>query len=144
MLRAVLPALLLLAPIGAFGNELRISQLEADLRDLRLQLQDQQRQIAALQMPAAPPAPATPPMPRSSTSTAVSAAWLDAAHWQQLEPGMSELQVIALLGAPTSLRGDADRRVLLYAMEIGQSGFLAGSVTLQDGRLIELQQPTLR
>ena len=56
---------------------------------------------------------------------------------------MSELEVIDLLGAPTSMRAEGDARVLLYAMEIGSSGFLRGSVTLRDRAVVEVQQPTL-
>ena len=45
---------------------------------------------------------------------------------------MSELEVIGLLGPPTSMREEGDARVLLYALEIGASGFLGGSITLRE------------
>jgi hypothetical protein len=35
-------------------------------------------------------------------------------------------------------------RVLFYAMEIGASGFLAGSVTLRDRSVASVQRPTLQ
>jgi hypothetical protein len=35
-------------------------------------------------------------------------------------------------------------RVLLYAMEIGSSGFLSGSVTLRNRVVLRLQKPELR
>jgi len=57
---------------------------------------------------------------------------------------MSELEVIELLGAPTSMREEGDARVLLYAMEIGDSGFLGGSVTLRERVVTEVRQPVLQ
>ena len=35
-------------------------------------------------------------------------------------------------------------RLLLYAMEIGSSGFLDGSVTLRDRMVVDVQKPVLR
>jgi hypothetical protein len=57
---------------------------------------------------------------------------------------MTELEVIGLLGPPTSMRAQSDERVLLYALEIGTSGFLGGSVTLRDRSVTEVQKPVLR
>jgi hypothetical protein len=57
---------------------------------------------------------------------------------------MSELEVIGLLGPPTSMRTTDSGRVLLYAMEIGASGFLSGRVTLRDRVVQEVQSPVLR
>ena len=59
---------------------------------------------------------------------------------------MVELEVISLLGPPTSLRGAADSpsRTLMYAMEIGSSGFLSGSVQLRDRAVVEVSPPVLR
>ncbi len=57
---------------------------------------------------------------------------------------MSELEVITVLGAPTSMRAEGTDRVLLYAMEVGMSGFLAGSVTLRERVVAEVQTPMLR
>jgi hypothetical protein len=57
---------------------------------------------------------------------------------------MSELDVIGELGPPTSMRGAAAQRVLLYAIELGPSAFLAGSVTLRDGAVVAIEMPVLR
>jgi hypothetical protein len=57
---------------------------------------------------------------------------------------MNELEVIDLLGPPTSMRKAGDARVLMYALEIGSSGFLGGSVTLRDRTVTEVRQPTLQ
>jgi hypothetical protein len=57
---------------------------------------------------------------------------------------MSELEVISSLGPPTSMREEGGARVLLYAMEIGVSGFLGGSVKLRERAVVEVAQPTLQ
>ena len=57
----------------------------------------------------------------------------------------SELQTIEILGKPTALRPDAQgRRASLYTLEIGATGFLTGSVSFQDGKVVEVQRPTLK
>jgi hypothetical protein len=70
--------------------------------------------------------------------------WLDLARWQQVKTGMGELEVIALLGPPASMRVENQERVLLYAMEIGLSGFLGGSVTLRDRAVVNVKTPVLQ
>jgi hypothetical protein len=57
---------------------------------------------------------------------------------------MSELESIGILGTPTSLRMEEGTRLLLYALEIGSSGFLVGSVRLRDGSVVSVQKPTLQ
>jgi hypothetical protein len=57
---------------------------------------------------------------------------------------MSELEVLEILGPPTSMRGEAGERVLLYALEIGNAGFLAGNVTLRDRVVSTIETPRLK
>ncbi len=59
---------------------------------------------------------------------------------------MSELQVIDMLGPPTSTRvgADADTRVLLYALEIDAGNFLSGSVELRERRVVGIVTPVLK
>ena len=57
---------------------------------------------------------------------------------------MGELEVIQLLGPPTSMRDENGARVLFYAMEIGPSGFLSGSVVVRDRTVAEVRKPELQ
>ncbi|HJY42319.1 MAG TPA: hypothetical protein VJ303_13810, partial [Steroidobacteraceae bacterium] len=68
----------------------------------------------------------------------------EATRWERIRAGMSELEVIGVLGAPTSMRQDGDTRVLLYAMEIGASGFLGGSVEFRDRAVTAINKPVLK
>jgi hypothetical protein len=42
------------------------------------------------------------------------------------------------------MREEEGARVLLYAMEVGASGFLGGSVTLRERAVVEVRQPVLQ
>lgn len=134
-------ALLACLPLSATANDLRVSQLEQEIRRLERQvlalsrrLDEMQRPSFTTERPAAPPAAAPP----SSTE------WIDAAKWRRVKPGMSELEVIGLLGPPTSMREENGERALLYALEVGTSGFLGGSVTLRNRAVTRIQPPVLR
>jgi hypothetical protein len=134
-------ALVAALPLSATADDLRVSQLEQEIRRLDRQvlalsrrLDEIQRPSFTTERPAAPTAAAPPP----------GTEWIDAAKWQRLKPGMSELEVIGLLGPPTSMREENGERALLYALEVGTSGFLGGSVTLRNRAVTRIQAPVLR
>lgn len=132
----------------------QVNRLEQDVRDLRRELDMQRRRIEELERAAA--TGARPPRAagaRAGTSGAspgpaapAAAQWLSAASWEKVRPGLSELEVVALLGQPTSMRAsdDGQRRTLFYALEIGSAGYLAGNVVLEAGRVTAVEIPRLR
>jgi hypothetical protein len=121
----------------------RIIKLEQDVRNLERQVQTLSRQLDELRTQAGrtgaqetarePRAPSQPP-----------STWLDIGNWDRLRVGMSELDVIRALGPPTTMRQENGTRVLLYALEIGASGFLAGSVRLEEREVVAIDKPALR
>lgn len=143
-MRSVIAASLLCSStLTVAADDLTVAQLEQDVRELQRQVQMLSRQIDAQRMQAALPGSGS--TQRSSTPViGVTPAWIDAARWQKLTTGMSELEVIATLGPPTSMRTEEGQRVLLYALEIGSSGFLSGSVTLRDRAVVRIQKPALQ
>jgi hypothetical protein len=143
----------LAAPIPALAaDDLRVMQLEQELRTLRREVQLLSQQLSSMQTRSAGPIRATPPPPRgagpggeqASSAATDAPAWIDAAKWERVKSGLSELEVISLLGPPTSMRASGDDRVLLYAMEIGHSGFLSGSVTLRERAVVAVEKPVLK
>jgi hypothetical protein len=141
-------ALLLIAAAhcAAAQDDYKVMKLEQDMRNLERQVQelsrqlgDAQRQIAQL---------GGRPVTRTDRSTPAtvdtSTRWLDVRNWDRLREGMTELQVIELLGPPTSMRAEGDARTLFYAMEIGSNGFLSGTVRLDGRKVDDVQKPTLR
>jgi hypothetical protein len=144
MTRLLLVSWLLLMPVAASAaDSIEISRLQQDIRDLKRDVEALTRRMDELRTQAANPA--NPALRSIAPPGAASAGtWVDAAKWRQLKAGMSELEVIATLGAPTSMRAQGADRVLLYAMEIGTTGFLAGSVTVREKVVAEIQVPVLR
>ena len=145
MNRILLTILLCAAPLSAgAADDFKVTQLEQELRTLQrevarlsqeLELVRRQRLANVEQFSV--PLRAAPRAPGSDK-------WLDSTRWQQIKPGMSELQVIELLGPPASMRAANQERTLLYAMEIGSSGFLSGSVTLRDRAVVTVKHPVLQ
>lgn len=138
-------ALLLLSSALYAADDFKVIKLEQDMRNLERQVQVLARELNELKMQlsrsgdrSASSTAATGPVTAGSTD------WLNVSNWQKLRPGMGELEVISALGPPTSMRQEGDTRVLLYAMEIGSSGFLSGSVALKDRAVVEVQQPVLK
>lgn len=142
---ATLAVLLLCLPIAATAaDDLRVSQLEQEVRELQRQMRAQAQLIEQLRMQLARQSDQPRPDPSSAAVTTNDGPWLDEAKWQQVKPGMSELEVISLLGPPVSMRAENGERVLLYAKEIGSSGFLTGNVTLRERVVLKVQAPVLR
>lgn len=125
------------------ADDARVLRLEQEVRTLQRDVQNLSRLIDQLRLqttrPSADGRLPPPPGPVIDTS-----GWLDAAKWKKVRPGMSELEVIATLGAPTSTRERDGGRELLYAMEIGSAAFLGGSVVIRDRKVVEVQIPTLK
>jgi hypothetical protein len=145
-----LALMLALAPTVAIAQAetLKIQQLEQDVRDLRRTVDLQQRRLDELERIAGrtsrpPGAPAARSVPVASSRDA---AWLQAANWERVRPGLGELDVVSLLGPPTSMRAAADgrTRTLYYALEIGSSGFLGGHVVVEDRRVVSVELPRLK
>ena len=137
-------ALLLTLPLVAHAaDDGRVSFLEQEVRNLQRQVLSLNRRIDEMstrQPGNFEPARTLPAAP----AVAASDAWLDAGKWRKVKPGMSELEVVSLLGPPTSMRGESGARVLFYALEIGTSGFLGGSVQFRDRAVSAVQAPVLQ
>ena len=142
----LLLAFLILPLTASAADEGRFSFLEQEVRNLQRQVQILTRQVDELRTQPDRLAPGSFPPVRAEPVAASAASlprWVDAARWRQLRPGMSELEVIGSLGPPTSIRDEDGARVLLYAMELGSTAFLGGSVKLSQRVVAEVVQPTL-
>lgn len=149
LLQGLLPLGLLLltaAPL-ATADDFKVIKLEQDVRNLERQVRELSRQVAELQRsPGRPGDRALSSTNRQAPVMTSSVAWLDAKNWERVQIGMSELQVIDILGPPTSLRdaAGASSRTLFYALEISPTSFLGGQVKLEDRRVTHLEKPTLK
>jgi hypothetical protein len=149
-MRNLLPALIAVSLLGPSAHaqddaNYRVMKLEQDVRNLERQVQTLTRQLDELKQQAARAGDRSVPGARSSTTATISStAWVEAARWDRVRAGMSELELINILGPPTSMRQEGDARVLLYAMEIGSTNFLGGSVELRDKAVSAINKPTLK
>jgi seryl-tRNA synthetase len=148
-MRYPLPALLVMllscSALAAEDDTYRLIKVEQDVRNLERQIQTLTRELDDLRQQLSRAGDRVPSARSSSAPAgASSTAWLSAARWERIRTGMSELEIISVLGPPTSMRQDGDTRVLLYAMEIGSSGFLGGSVEFKDRAVTSINKPVLR
>lgn len=145
MQHVYLTLLLLAASQFAIADDFKVIKLEQDVRNLEQQVRDLSRQVAELQRsrPGDRSLSRTDRQAQVPTGTSL---WLNAKNWERVQIGMSELQVIDILGPPTSLRGapDPGPRTLFYALEIGTASFLGGQVKLEDRRVTQIEKPALK
>jgi hypothetical protein len=127
------------------ADDFKVIKLEQDVINLQRRVEELSREVDQLQQRAANPS-TSPAAAATSPPSDDTARWLRAANWNRVRPGMSELEVIEILGPPASVRGSAadSSRTLMYAMELGSAAFLAGSVTLEAHEVAEIEPPTLR
>lgn len=127
-------------------DEFRISDIEQKIRDLETTTREQARLIAQLQSQAGGNGNVSAPTASADIPPNSEQRWLNASNWARLKIGMNELQIIELLGIPTQIRvsDDGQTRSLLYAMEIGRSGFLSGKVDLLNRKASNIEPPQLK
>src|SRR5579884_2780919 len=124
---------------GPPNRDARIDQLEKESAQLKKTVADQERRIAelektlkALQAIVAPtPGPLPSPTP----------AWHSPSSWNQIQLGMSEAQVVQILGPPTHVLAVVDKRTLYYEPEPRSSTAIKGTVTLMDDRVTAMEPP---
>ena len=128
--------------MAADDDTYRLMKVEQDVRNLEREVQTLTRQLDELrQQQSRAGDRSSSPRASGAPAAASSTAWLEATRWDRVRKGMSELEVIDVLGPPSSMRQDGDTRVLLYAMEIGASGFLGGSVEFRDRAVTAINKP---
>ena len=134
------------APSAARAQvDLQVRVLENEVMRLQRELDAQSRRIDDLERNARNPSVARPPVAAARPEDS-SPAWLVSGNWDRIRTGMKELDVIALLGRPTSVRTEQNGKVraLLYALELGPTAVLAGNVQMSDAGVVEINRPVLR
>jgi hypothetical protein len=113
---------------------MEFDQLSMETEDLKRTVADQDKRITELEksvkmlQSAATPPPAEPiPAPTPP--------WKTPSSWNLIQAGMSEAQVVGILGPPTSVQSVEDSRILFYQPDASSTSTLNGSVTLKDDRV---------
>jgi hypothetical protein len=106
----------------------RISELEKAIRLIQSSAVSAQKQEATLEKP--------------SITQIFKPGWHSQAAWEKIKRGMSEPQVVAILGKPTSIDDiGAGHRKLFYRGEVAGSGFVSGNVSFSDDQVYFISNP---
>ena len=134
------------APLSHAQDDLRLRQLENEVMRLQRELDAQSSRIEGLERSLRTAGPSSAPIAATPRAADSSPAWLLTANWDRLRLGMKDLDVIALLGRPTSARAEPDSKAhtLFYALELGPNAVLAGNVRIGDTGVAEINRPTLK
>lgn len=131
-------------PISWAEDASRIRELENEVSVLRRVVVEQGRRLEELerQSGARNDAPHRAGTPHSYTdSRSSSNRWHIPSNWDRIKSGMSESQVGAILGSPTSAESVGPYRTIFYRGEVGNSGSVSGNVKLQDDRVWQVNKP---
>jgi hypothetical protein len=149
MWRAMIATLLLaFAADAAAQDALRVQELRQEINELKRLVRDQSRRIDALEqqlnLSKVAPSPRVSSRSPSAAPSPGSDKWLVPGAWEKLRTGMTEQQVLDLLGYPTTSRGGDTSKTLFYTVQVGATGFLSGRVVIVDKAVQEIQKPILR
>ena len=131
-------------------DDSRVMQLEQEVRNLQRQLDTQTRRIdaleSALRQSRGRPALPEPSRDVVSKDVKVASPWLQSSNWDKLRIGMSDAEVLRILGPATTSRKSeqGDTQTLFYAMELDAGGYLSGNVVVGDHRVLEIHKPALK
>jgi hypothetical protein len=149
MWRAMIATLLIAFAVSATAQDaLRVQELRQEINELKRLLREQSRRIDALEQQLTQskltPSPGATSRAPSVAPSPSSDRWLVPAAWEKLRTGMTEQQVLDIIGYPTTSRGSATSKTLFYTVQVGAAGFLSGRVVIVDKVVQEIQKPILR
>lgn len=137
-------AVLVTAAAASAQQPDRVRQLEQEVNLLKRIVSEQAKRIERLErdvrgtssgIDASGSAASRPQIATSS------APWHDRASWGSVKNGMSEAQVVSLLGRPTSVETIGSFKTLFYRGAVPSSGSVSGNIKLQDDRVWKVNIP---
>ena len=132
----------------------RIRNLESEIQRLRTQLDEQDRRIQRLEAELerrggmAPPDWRTAPPAARATTRSGQAAGPLARHsseaWDRIAKGMTQEEVVKILGEPASVEATGNLKSLFYREAAADGGSVNGHVNLKDDRVVAIKKPVAR
>lgn len=120
-------------------------QLRKEVDVLKGIVLEQNRRIEALERELGGGTSVISPTITNETPTkkisSVRPSWHDGNSWGGVKKGMSEAQVISILGPPTSVETVGGFKTLFYRGEVSGSGSVSGNTKLQDDRVWQVNTP---
>jgi len=142
MQRAVIGVGLLVLMCGiatAQTRDPRVDELRKETAQLKRRIADQEARIAELEKAVQGLQATAAPLP--TRLPAETPPWHRASNWTLIKVGMSESQVVGILGPATSVDNSIDKRTLHYTPDAGSTSTLKGNVTLVDDRVTAMTPP---
>ena len=138
-------AILVITATASAQQPDRVRQLEQDVNLLKRTVSEQAMRIERLEREVRGPSSGTdaggaaPSQPRIAISLTP---WHDRKSWGSVKNGMSEAQVMTILGRPTSAEAVGDSiKTLFYRGEVPGSGSVSGNIKLHDDRVWQVNIP---
>lgn len=125
--------LLMLIQPAVFAADATTQQLSKTVADLKRLLEEQGDRIDELERRLSTSAPISKSVQDKGTQQ--EGTWRSGSAWDRLKSGMSESQVVSVLGQPTSSETLGSFRTLYYRGEVEGSGFVSGNVKFSDDRM---------
>lgn len=137
----------MLLPVRASAEDAAVvRELQSEVQILKARINAQDRRIEALerainQSASSKPSVVLYPDAAAAPQIGISSAWHSASAWARVKEGMSESQVIAILGRPTSTEEVGPYKTLFYQGPVSGSGSVSGNVKLTDNRVWTTNKP---
>jgi hypothetical protein len=139
-------------PFAAFGqtSERRLEEALAEIALLKRVVAEQDKRIGELEklvkmlqsIQQGKPGPVTGREENTQVGVqALATPWKSPSVWERVKNGMSQEQVVALLGRPTSVENAGSFRTLFYRGDVVGSGFVSGNIKLDDDRVWQVNKP---
>jgi hypothetical protein len=139
-----------ISPAEAQLEDFRTRQLMQDIAELKRVVRTQEQRIDQLEREVSRLTSRSPDRGGSRSAdkspASLNAAWKNLKNWGRVAQGMSEKQVLDILGYPTSSRTGENGTVktLFYTEPVGNTGFLSGHVELENDRVRVIEKPALK
>jgi TolA-binding protein len=139
-----------ISPAGAQLDDFRTRQLMQDIAELKRVVRAQEQRIDQLEREVSRLTSRSPDRggsrPADKQPSAAKAQWKNLKNWDRVARGMSEKQVLDILGYPTSARTGENGTVktLFYTEPLGDTGFLSGHVDLANDSVRLIEKPALK
>ena len=123
----------------AQSDDSGVDELRKETAQLRRSVADQERRIAELEKTVKALAAISAPVPQRIPPT--TPPWRLAANWALIRKGMSEAQVVEILGPPARVQSVTDERKLYYQPDARTGSSPHGTITLIDDRVTASEPP---
>ena len=140
-----------LAPVSARSDDAaRINFLESEIQRLRNQLDEQNRRIERLEAALAQRGAVVPGRPSDRRLDATAASpkttgpqpWHSLENWERVTKGMTQEEVVKVLGEPTTVQSVDNYKTLFYGGVTRDGRTLNGLVNMRDERVVAVKNPT--